>query len=323
MSRGLIRGCLAVAMLATGPGRGWGDVDDLAPCPPPPGASDAEVVSHLLAQDLGTWRREAFSTADHGEIASLTPADSDLLALYGAEHASSARYRNTDGPGTATALAVSFPGALEALGFLAAHRTDQAHLVLLRSAAFRDGGVLHSRAGRYYLRVQSSETRTQALPADQYLAARIEVRLPDDLERPRLLALLPPNWDSPLAVSYGPTDLLGEGLSPLGLIVHRQVGAAPIAVTILELEDPAEAARSYTLMLERAMGEATVYAIDRLGEEAFRFRTGGGHVVGMRQDEYVAYVDGAARPQVAEGVMRLIGSAIRTSRPLPESEPVE
>ncbi|MEA3400848.1 MAG: DUF6599 family protein [Armatimonadota bacterium] len=277
-------------------------------------ASDADVVQQVLAETLGTWQRE-------GPSAVLSPAqlrnrEGEAVETYQATCGATARYRNAEGPGTAEVLVIAFESRLDALGFLSAQRTGDARLVVLTLPAYRDSGVLHARSGRYYLRVTARGTPTEALPADQHLAA--EVELPPPGARLRLLDLIPRGWITPLTVSYAPTDLLGEDVSPKALSVEHLLGTKLIRLTVMQAEDVTGARRYYTLLLQQALQADKVREMRRLGEEAFVTRRDDAPAIGMRQDEFVAYVTDVPNLVDGEAIMRMVGTAIRTSRPLPE-----
>lgn len=290
---------------------------DLQRTPPPEGSSDPDVVSHVLADELGTWRRDGSMTMAQAEgLPEIAPDESALLETYRARCGAVASYRATESRGSAQVLHIIFAETLDALGFFAAHRGDDARLIVLTSPAFREDGVLHVCSGRSYVRVQAQTPPTEGLPADQYLAARIEMRLPMSGEQPRLLDLLPRGWFDALTVAYAPTKLLGERAPPKALTVSRMLGDTRIELTIIPSVTVARARAVYTMVLRQQMQRGRAFEAPRLGEEAFVVRDGGAVCLGMRQDEYVTCVSAGSRRN-AEAVVRLIGSAIRTSRPLP------
>ncbi|MGC9320599.1 MAG: DUF6599 family protein, partial [Armatimonadota bacterium] len=264
---------------------------------------------------LGTWHRAGPPSSLSRD--QLPEVVGKALGAYQATCGATAAYRNAAGPGTADAMVIAFESRLDALGFFSAQRTDGARLVVLTSAAYRDSGAIHAHSGRYYLRVTADGAPTEALPADQYLAARLEMRLPQPGARPRLLEVIPRGWITPLTVSYAPTHLLGDDLSPMALTVEHLLGTRRIRVTVMQVEDQAAARLHYTLLLQHTLQAARVREVRQLGEEAFISRLDDSAAIGMRQDEFLAYVTGIPDRDDAEAVMRLVGTAIRTSRPLP------
>ncbi|MGM0491843.1 MAG: DUF6599 family protein [Armatimonadota bacterium] len=296
---------------------------ELEACPPPEGACSEDIVAHVLAEEIGSWRRQGDLVA--GDVA-LTPqlisrldaTGQEALPTYAATCGAAVTYRNTAGPGVADVLMVGFEGELDALGFFAAQRTNSAKRVLLTSAAYRDGGVLHVYSCAFYIRVEVQEPHEQALPSDQYLAARLEVRLPQRVERPRIMDVLPRGWLNALTVSYEPTDLLGEDRSPMALGARQEVGAAMMRLQVLEAEDEAQARRWYTMMLQEALRRGRAWEIERLGDEAFFSGNGPGRRgVGMLQDTFVVHLSTDQSHDDAVSIARLVGTEIRITRQLP------
>ncbi len=292
-------------------------VNELKPCPPPEGSSNEDVVGHVLTDPIGSWERlSAPVVGDPSVVQSISASAGELFATYAPFCGAEVGYRNTAGPGTATVAMLAFETTLDALGFFAAQRTKDAKRVLLTSAAYRDGGVLHIYSGRYYLRVEATGGEDQALPPDQYLAARLEVRLPQQTELPRIVRIMPRGWVNALTVSYAPTDLLGGDLRPMAAGAGRLVGEANVQVRVMEAADGVEALRWYTRLLQEALRRGAAWEVARLGEEAF-FASNGRPAVGMLQDQFVAHLTTKGTRTDAEAIMRLVGTAIRTTRPLP------
>lgn len=297
---------------------------DLEACPPPEGACAEEAVAHVLAEEIGSWQRQEDLVA--GDVA-LTPqlisrldeAGQEALPTYAATCGAAVTYHNTAGSGVADVLMIAFESELDALGFFAAGRTDAAEPVLLTSAAYRDQGVLHVYSCEFYFRVEVQEPHEQALPSDQYLAARLEVRLPQREELPRIVDVLPRGWLNALTVSYAPTDLLGDDRSPMALGTTQEVGAATMRLQVLEADDEAQARRWYTMMLEEALQRGRAWEIERLGEEAFFSSNGPGRRgVGMLQDRFVVHLSTDQSREDAVAIARLVGTQIRITRQLPD-----
>ncbi|MGI5817029.1 MAG: DUF6599 family protein [Armatimonadota bacterium] len=328
--RGPARHLWLVALVLAG-GAVWGQqqsgrpAGELAPSPPPEGACAQDVISHVLTEQAGSWERvgppvsgDMAITADL--TARLAPDERETLLIYSPLCGAAVTYRNTEGPGVADVLMIAFEDTLSAIGFFASSRTEAARRVLLTSAAYRDNGVLHVYSCTSYFRVEVRDAPRSALPADQYIAARLEVRLPAPEQLPRIIRLMPRGWVNPLTVSYEPTDLFGErlGFEPMAAGANQAVGDAQMTLRIIEAADEAEALRWYTLLLQRALERGRAWEIARLGQEAFFSRNGGPAVI-MLQDQFLAHLTTTGERDDAESVMRLVGTAIRTTRPLPDS----
>jgi len=247
------------------------------PTPPPAGAGDAGVLEHVLAAELDGWGRvgalRAGPVAEQPALAGMA----DLLATYRVACGASTTYRDSEGSRTAEVLLLACETPLDALGFFAAQRGPDARRVLLTSLAYRDQGVLHAQSGRYYLRVEATGPPTEALRPDQYLTARLEVRLPQAAGLPRMVEFFPRRWLTSLAVSYAPATLLGDD-PPMAFSVRRELPLKP--------------------------------------QEAFASRNGSCPVMVTRQDQFLGWVCGDPVGNDAEALLRLLGTAIRTSRPL-------
>jgi len=313
----------AVAVCATAPAQQRAAApQELEAAPPPEGACAEDVVSHVLIEQIGSWMRTSRPIA--GDMA-LTPAltgklgpdRQQALATYDALCGAVVSYRNTEGPGTADVLMIAFERPLHALGFFATGRTGLAERVLLTSAAYRDGGALHVYSGNYYLRIQAHGAHEEALPSDQYIAARLELRLPPVQGAPRIIELMPRGWVNALTVGYEPTDLLGEELSPMAAGASKMVGDAQMRVRIMEAPDEATARRWYTALLQRSLERGRAWEVARLGDEAFYMRNGSPAVV-MLEDRFLAHVGTEGARDDAVAIMRLVGTAIRITQPLPD-----
>lgn len=315
----MLTACAACAAQEAGesPAAAVAESDELKPCPPPEGACAEDVVSWVLIDRVGTWERVGAPVAGDPAMAlPITDQVRELFATYPPLCSASATYRSTTGPGMATVIVIAFGSTLDSLGFFAAQRSRQARRVLLTSAGYRDGGLLHVYSGWYYLRVEVTGAEKQALPPDQYLAARLEVRLPEAEELPRIIRVMPRGWVNALTVNYEPTDLLGEGLRPMAASARQMVGAADMRLRIMEAPDAAEARRWYTRLLQRSLERGRAWEVPRLGEEAF-FADNGRPSMGTLQDQYVAYLTTSGKRSDAEAIMRLVGTQIRITRPLP------
>lgn len=322
--------CVVVAALLMGSGVGaqepTGDTaqrpDELQACPPPEGACSEEVVVHVLMESVGSWRRQQDLVS--GDVA-ITPAlmarlpeqAREDLSIYHPICGAAVTYRNSEGPGVADVLMIGFSNTLDALGFFASRRTESAERVLLTSAAYRDRGVLHVYSCAFYFQVQVREAEEGPLPPDQYIAARLEVRLPQREKLPRLLQAMPRGWLNALTVSYGPTELLGGEVSPMAAGATQLVGEARMRLQIMEAADEEEARRWYTLLLQRALEGGRAWQVPRLGEEGF-FSRNGGPAVGMLQDRFVVHLVTDGARDDTEAIMRLVGTAIRITRELPD-----
>jgi hypothetical protein len=297
--------------------------DPLALCPPPAGSCAEDIVAHVLTDPLGSWQRlDTPVVGDPALLREVPPKARELLGTYSAVCGAQVGYRNTSGPGDAHVTMITFGTLLDALGFYAAQRTEDAEQVLLTSAAYRDAGVLHVYSGWYYLRVEAvagAPAEKDALPADQYLASRLEVRLPQPLELPRTLRIMPRGWVTPMSVGYAPTELLGGELRPMATVTEALVGEADVRVQVMEATDAAQARLWYTRLLQEALDRGEVREAAELGEEGY-FSANGGRKVGMLQDQFVTHVWTNGTRLEAEAVMRVIGTAIRITRPLPGDE---
>lgn len=318
--------CIATAIAACAGGVAQQDgasfPTNLEACPPPEGACAEDVVRHLLTEMVGSWERvEPSPSADMG----LTPALLDklgerargLLSTYEAVCGAAVTYRNTEGSGVADVLMLAFEDALHALGFFAAQRTGSAGRVLLTSQAYRDRGIVHVYSGSFYFRVEVRDTEKSALPPDQYIAARLEVRLPEREAVPRIIQVMPRGWVNALTVSYAPTDLLGERLSPMAAGATRTLGGAEMQLRIMEAADEETARRWYTELLRGSLRRGRAWEVTRLGEEAFSAGNGD-PAVAMLQDQFLAHLTTNGERKDALGIMRLVGTAIRITRPLPD-----
>lgn len=285
------------------------------PAPPPNGAGDADVLEHVLATELDGWGRVG---ALRGGPVAEQPAFAgvvDLLATYRVTCGAAATYRDSEGSRTAEVLLLACETQLDALGLFAAQRGPDARRVLLTSFAYRERDVLHVQSGRYYLRVQATGPPTEALPSDQYLAARLEVRLPQAAALPRIVEFFPRRWLTSLAVSYAPATLLGDD-PPMAFSVRRELPLKQVELAVADVGSEAQALRLYTDLLERTMAQARAYEVPRLGQEAFAARNGDCPVMVTRQDQFLGWVCGDPVGNDAEALLRLLGTAIRTSRPL-------
>ncbi len=292
---------------------------DLERVPPPEGAYAEDVVSHTLAPEIGTWRRADLpSLGDVTALETLTSEDRELLATYQAQCGAVAQYEAPEGSGHARVLMIAFSDSLHALGFFASQRGERAKRVLLTSPAYRnEADTLHVWSLQYYLRVHVGGVETQALPPDQYLAARFEVRLPESEEQPRLLRVIPRGWVNALTVSYGPSELLDEDTRPMRLAVRRMMGASQMRVEVIQADAPTQAAHYYTLLLERVLRNGRALELRDLGEEAFVTRNGAA-TMAMLEDEFLVHISGDASSDDTEAVLRLVGTLVRISPPLPE-----
>ncbi len=313
--------CVAVVAQDTG-GADGETPPELEACPPPEGSCAEEVVAHVLVDRIGSWERRqdlvAGGVALTPELISrIDPPAHEMLDRYNATCGAAVTYHNTDGPGIADVLMIAFDTTLNALGFFAAQRTDSAERVLLTSAAYRDEGVLHVYSSAFYFRVEVQESHEEALPSDQFLAARLEVRLPQRDEVPRVIEVMPRGWVNALTVSYEPTDLLGSGLSPMAAGATQMVGGATMRLRILRADDETQAQQWYTLMLQQALDRGRAWEVPRLGAKAF-FSENGGPAIAMLQDEFLAHITTDEEREDAEAIMRLVGTEIRITRDLPD-----
>lgn len=315
-ARGLV---LAGLLLAAGhAGAQSPDAPRLVPAPAE--ACDADVFAHVLAAELKGWTRVS-------EVRTEPPAEQPalaglggLLALYDPVCAAAATYRSAEGTALAEALLVAFGNQLDALGFFGAQRGPDASRVLLTSLAYRDLGVLHAQSGRFYLRVEATAPPTQALQPDQDLGARLEEGLPQVTELPRLVALFPRKWLTSLSVSHAPAKLLGDD-PPMAFSVTRDLPLKAVEVAVADVGTEAHALSMYTDLLQRTMATERAYEVARLGQEAFSSRDRGCPIMVMRQDHFLGWVCGDPVGNDAEALLRLLGTAIRTSRPLPTLPP--
>ncbi|HCA46518.1 MAG TPA: hypothetical protein DEP45_03885 [Armatimonadetes bacterium] len=277
----------------------------------------------MLTDPIGAWQRlDSPVAGDPALLSAIPSAAQELLQTYSPVCGAQAAYRNTAGPGEAEIAMLAFGSVLDALGFYAAQRTQDAEQVLLTSAAYRDAGVLHVHSGWYYLRVEAvggPPVEKDALPADQYLASRLEVRLPQQLQLPRVLRIMPRGWVTPMTVGYAPTESLGGELRPMAAMTEALVGEADVRVQVMEARDLAEARVWYTRLLEVALEEGEVREAADLGVEGY-FTANGGRRAGMLQDQFVAHLWTNGTRLEAEAIMRLVGTAIRITRPLPGDE---
>lgn len=291
--------------------------------PPAEGACSEEVVTHVLTETVGSWRRdEMLVTGDvaltEELVAKLDPAAREKLETYHALCGAAVTYRNTEGPGVADVLMIAFDDTLNALGFFAAQRTGSAERVLLTSPAYRDDGVLHVYSLNFYFRVEVRQAHEAPLPADQYIAAGLESRLPPREELPRIIEVMPRGWVNALTVSYAPTDLLGGSPSPMAAGAERTVGGAHMRLRVIEAEDEAQAREWYTIILQRALDHGQAWEVPRLGDEAF-FARDDRPALAMLEGPFLSHLTTDGSRNDAEAVMRLVGTSIRTTRPLPDS----
>ncbi len=286
-------------------------------CPPPEGACSEDVLAHVLTEKLGTYERAGVPAAgDPAQILDFSPELSETLATYNPTCASRVEYRDAAASGHARVIMIGFASTLDSLGFFAAQRTEEAKRVLLTSAAYRDQGLLHVYSGWYYLRVQVTGSPKETLPPDQYLAAHLEVRLPSREQLPRLIRIIPRGWVDALTVSYEPTDLLGGDPNPMAAAARQMVGSAHMRLRVMRAPDRGKAQRWYTLMLERTLDRARAWDAPNMGSEGF-YSANGESAVGIVQDEFVAFLTTDGSLDEAEAIMRLVGTAIRITRPLP------
>ncbi|NLO04203.1 MAG: hypothetical protein GX131_00100 [candidate division WS1 bacterium] len=294
------------------------DLAALEPCPPPEGSCAEDVALHVLDAQIGTWERMgSVIEGDPALLPELAPEDPRLLEIYRPVCAAGAQYRNLEGPGEGFVTILAFPSFLDAVGYFGAQRTEDATRVLVTSAAYRDAGVLHMQSSFYYFRIEVTGVPEQALPADQYLGARFEVRLPQRPDLPRPLRIMPRGWINSLTVSYEPVEILGNGAAPMAAAVRREIGKAQMRVRVIPAADEDEAARLYTEALGRGLERGQAWDVPRLGEEAFRSELDGDLWLVMLQDSFLVDLTSDGEMSDAEAVMRLMGTAVRVSRPLP------
>lgn len=297
----------------------WADAPPLDPAPLTPAPADAcdgDVFEHVFAAELKGWRRvgevRTGPLTGHPALAGL----SDLLTRYHAVCGAAATYRDTEGSHRAEVVLIAFDNQLDALGFFSAQRGPEAQRVILTSLAYRDRGGLHAQSGRFYLRVEATGPPTQALQPDHDLAARLEEGLPKVTEPPRIVSFFPRRWLTSLAVAYAPAFLLGDD-PPMAFSISRDLPLKRVDIFVADVKTEARALALYTDLLERTLATGRVYEVPRLGQEAFKFRERGCPIMVMRQDEFLSWVCGEPVGDDAEALLRLLGTAIRTSRPLP------
>jgi hypothetical protein len=128
---------------------------------------------------------------------------------------------------------------------------------------------------------------------------------------------MPRGWVNALTVSYEPTDLLGEGLSPMAAGARQMVGGAQMRLRIMEAPDETGARRWYTALLDRWLQRGKALEVPKMGQQAF-FARNGGPATGMLQDRFVVHLTTDGSREDAEAIMRLVGTVIRITRPLPD-----
>jgi hypothetical protein len=97
----------------------------------------------------------------------------------------------------------------------------------------------------------------------------------------------------------------------------QMVGGAQMRLRILEAEDESQARRWYTQMLQSALDRGRAWEVGRLGQEAF-YSANGRPAIAMLQDQFLAHITTDDSREDAEAMIRLVGTAIRTSRELPD-----
>ncbi len=311
--------CLAIVGASTVQAEPRREIDR---SPPPHEACPQDVVVHVLTENVGDWHRKVEPVAgDPTIIETLTEMDMDLLEIYDADCGAATQYVDPETMRHADVLMIAFDRRLHAIGFFTAHRGDEAEAVLLPAPAYRDErGRLHVYSGYYYLRIEGTGPLIDALPADQLLGGRLEARLPEMPPWPRLVRIIPRGWATPLNINYGPTDIFGEDAAPMALIVRRSVGRSSLVIRAIDASSSDDAERLLSLLLQHKLEIGRAWEAHELGEEAFSARDGD-FSMAMRQDEFLIHVSTDAEEKDAQTALRLIGTMIRTTRPLPGVEP--
>ena len=306
--------CVALAQCQEG-------YDDYVRDPPPWGACPEDVVTHVLTEEFGGWRLvHRPIVGDPATVEGLVERDMELLEIFDAECGASAEYVREDGLGWARVLVIGFGSRLHALGFFSGHRGDEPSRVTLTSPAYRNEvGIVHAWSEHFYVRVEVEGLPAEAMPPDQRLAARVEMRLPEVGPRPRILRLMPRGWANPLTVGYGPIEFPGEELPLMALKVHHDLGRSTLTIQTIEMENSDVAALAFEEMLEQALEVGRAWTVHLLGEDAFAAQDGGFNMA-MRQDQFLVHIFGDLEREDAETALRLVGTYIRITRPLPEIE---
>ena len=316
---GVVRRGSAVLLLALAVGNHPCPAQPREPAPPPEGSTVEEALLHVLAAELGAWRRpEEVRVFEAAQVAEELPDDAETVLDYDFELGARASYVNADTKAGAEATLLAFRTSLDALGVFARYTEGMTQQLSTTAAGYLEGATLHLHAGCFYLRVVPRQEREGGPQEAQSLAADLEPRLPPVTDRPRLTRILPRRWLNPLRLDYRQVDLFGEEDAPTGLIGEGELADQTVQLVAVRVPDAEEARRYYQRMVAQFREACVVASLPQLGEEAFvAEHPSWGTCAGMLQDEFVAAALGARSAKDAEVLMRLVGIRIRTTRPLP------
>lgn len=277
------------------------------------------MLEHVLAESLGTWQRGGGLTlVGPTELPGQMPDEAEEILDYDFELAARGAYTDTGGAATAQVTMLAFASPLDGLGVFARRRAEMSAQAATVRAGYLEGANLHLYAGRFYLRITPGAEGEEGAQQAHSLAAQIESRLPQTVEPPRLMRVLPRRWLRPFRANYARSELFGEGEPPRALTGEHELGDQPVRLVAVQARDSKQAREDYRRLLAHLQQEAEMVPLQALGEQAFLVQHPRyGLCVGMLQDEFVAAALGTPSPQDAEALMRLVGTRIRTTRPLP------
>lgn len=292
------------------------------PIPPPPDATDAQVIEHLLAPELGYWSR----VGEPAQGAGHAPADGDFgltqdAARFAPAAWGRAFYLAPGGTLQARALVLIMASQLDCLGVFAARRPATVPALTLRSPAFWREHAMEAYAGRIYLQVALTQPHEAEVALARDLMAQLELRLPPPPSAPRLLRVLPRRWIGPFRTGYGPALFCDLTLDVPAVSATYELGSTPLSLSVAQVQDEGAAHHLYGTLLAHALTRGQAYELRDVAEEAFACVSSEfGVCAALRQDEFVAWLMSRGTIADAEAVLRLVALRVRVTRPLVGTE---
>ena len=291
--------------------------DTSQPQPPPPEAGPEEIITHVLADQLGAWSRVAGSAVlSPDALAALSPTLAGRLAGMHAIAAGRAEYQAATG-GDATATLVLMASRLDALGAFSAGRTTPLDVVRTVSPACWQDGVLRAYSGAVYLEITAQPAEVSARDLANNLALQLEARFPPRGDLPRLTRLLPRRWQNPFTMVYGSASLCDYTPEQPVLTASYTLGFSLVSVAVTQAESEARARQEYGRLLAHVLDGGTARRVEGLGEEGFAGENpAAGRCVGLYQDQFVAWAHTDGDLEDTRAIMRLVALHVRITRPL-------
>jgi len=292
--------------------------DTTPAAPPPEGASDAEVVAHVLSEPREPWLQLAPARVFAGsELADLDP-DLAVQAEGGTVVAAgSTTFGLPDGGDQVRVDLLVTASWLDALAVFSAPRPEHPQRVSTATAAYWYDGRLHVYAGRNYLRLTPDLTGDPGMAVAQQFALSLELRLPARGTRPRIMRVMPRRWLNPFSLTWQLVGISEWTSASNALTADYSLGDGSLRVAVMDCRDEATARAQYTHLLTAVIEKRQALEVTGLGAEGFVSQTEAEVCVGMWQDEFLAIAYGPTSERDAEAIMRIVAMRVRTTRPLP------